>query len=151
DKQRIDALYRRRLQSLQAVDRGVAKLVDTLQRTGELDNTYVVFSSDNGFHLGDHRMPAGKGTAYDTDVRVPLYVRGPGVESGSHVGKFAVNVDLAPTFAAWAHVEPADSTDGRALAPLLGRGAPPSSWRTRVLLEHWREESSGEGGVTEPS
>ena len=65
DASPIDALYRRRLQSLQAVDRGVASLVDTLRRTGQLDNTYIVFTSDNGFHLGQHRLPAGKQTAYD--------------------------------------------------------------------------------------
>ncbi len=68
----IDDLYRRRIRSLQAVDRGVARLVHTLRATRQLDNTYIVFASDNGFHLGQHRMPAGKQTAYEPDIHVPL-------------------------------------------------------------------------------
>ena len=74
----IDGLYRMRIRSLQAVDRGVARLVHTLRATKQLDNTYIVFASDNGFHLGQHRMPAGKQTAYEPDIHVPLLVRGPG-------------------------------------------------------------------------
>ncbi len=74
----IDELYRLRIRTLQAVDRGVEALVRTLRETGQLDNTYIVFTSDNGFHLGQHRLPAGKQTAYDTDTHVPFLVRGPG-------------------------------------------------------------------------
>ena len=74
---RVDRLARRRAQSLQAVDRDVAALVAHLAQIGELDNTYIVFTSDNGFHLGQHRMPAGKQTAYETDIHLPLLVRGP--------------------------------------------------------------------------
>ena len=75
----IDRLYQRRLESLQAVDRGVANLIATLRSLHALHNTYVVFTSDNGFHLGQHRLPAGKETPYDTDIRVPLAMRGPGI------------------------------------------------------------------------
>ena len=67
----IDLLYRKRIRSLQAVDRGVARLVHTLRVTKQLDNTYIVFASDNGFHLGQHRMPAGKQTPYEPDIHVP--------------------------------------------------------------------------------
>ncbi len=81
----INVLYRKRIRSLQAVDRGVARLVHTLRVTKQLDNTYIVFASDNGFHLGQHRMPAGKQTPYETDIHVPLIVRGPGVRAGAHV------------------------------------------------------------------
>ena len=95
-------LYRKRIRSLQAVDRGVARLVHTLRATKQLDNTYIVFASDNGFHLGQHRMPAGKQTPYETDIHVPLLVRGPGVRAGAHVTRLAGNTDLAPTFEAMA-------------------------------------------------
>ena len=71
-----DNLYRRRAQSLQAVDRGVARLVEQLRQAGQLDNTYIIFTSDNGFHLGQHRLPSGKQTAYETDIHLPLLVRG---------------------------------------------------------------------------
>ena len=55
--------------------------------TGQLDNTYIVFTSDNGFHLGQHRLPPGKQTPYETDIHVPLVVRGPGVAPGTHVDR----------------------------------------------------------------
>jgi arylsulfatase A-like enzyme len=140
----IDHLYRKRIRSLQAVDRGVAHLVHTLRVTGQLDNTYIVFASDNGFHLGQHRMPAGKQTAYETDIHVPLMVRGPGVRAGAHVSRIAGNTDLAPTFDAMGGARAPSFTDGRSLLPLL-RGKTPRRWRTAYLVEH-RTES----GVTLP-
>ena len=141
----IDRVFRRRIQSLQAVDRGVARLVHTLQVTHQLDNTYIVFASDNGFHLGQHRLPAGKETAYDTDIRVPLLVRGPGVQRGAHVSALAGNTDLAPTFETMANARTPAFTDGRSLVPLL-RGTTPDHWRTSYLVEH-----RAETGVTRPA
>jgi arylsulfatase A-like enzyme len=135
---RIDALARKRAQSLQAVDRDVAGLITHLDRIGELDDTYVVFTSDNGFHLGQHRMPAGKQTAYETDVHLPLLVRGPGVAAGHHVKALTGNIDLAPTIADLGGATLADGPDGRSLVPFLD-GHPPDRdhWRTAYLLEHW--------------
>ncbi|MFI5054646.1 MAG: sulfatase/phosphatase domain-containing protein, partial [Acidimicrobiia bacterium] len=119
-------------------DRGVQHLVDTLRATGQLDHTYVVFASDNGFHLGQHRMPAGKQTAYETDIRVPLMVRGPGIRAGTHVRQLAGNIDLAPTFEAMTGVRPARFTDGRSLLPIL-RGSQPARCRNSYLIEHRTE------------
>ena len=68
---KIDQRYRKRIQSLQAVDRGLGQLISTLKKNGQLDNTYIVFTSDNGFHLGNHRLPQGKQTAYEEDVHLP--------------------------------------------------------------------------------
>jgi N-acetylglucosamine-6-sulfatase len=135
---KVDRLARRRAQSLQAVDRDIAGLISHLDRIGQLDNTYVVFTSDNGFHLGQHRMPAGKQTAYETDIRLPLLVRGPGVAAGTHVRAITGNIDLAPTFAALGGATMTDSPDGRSLVPFL-RGQPPAAtdWRQVYLLEHW--------------
>jgi arylsulfatase A-like enzyme len=112
----IDRLYRRRIRSLQAIDRGVRRLVDTLRSTHELSRTYFVFTSDNGYHLGQHRLPAGKKTPYDTDTHVPFLVRGPGVPAGSDVAALSGNVDIAPTFAA-ARTSPPAASDGRSSSP----------------------------------
>lgn len=140
----ITSLYRRRIESLLAVDRGVARLVGQLRREHVLASTYVVFASDNGFHLGEHRLPAGKETAYDEDVHVPLLVRGPGIEPGSSVRALAGNVDLAPTFAALARVRAPRFVDGRSLVPLLHEpAATPTAWRRSFLLEHWQERAGG--------
>jgi N-acetylglucosamine-6-sulfatase len=124
---------------LQAVDAQVANLTATLQRNGQLDDTYVVFASDNGYHLGEHRLPAGKQTAYDEDVHVPFIVRGPGVPRDRTQNELVGNVDWAPTFADLAGVKPPDFVDGRSLVPLLRDGPTPDHWRDVFLLEHWRE------------
>jgi N-acetylglucosamine-6-sulfatase len=144
----IDAVYRKRIRSLQAVDRGVARLVHTLRATKQLANTYIVFASDNGFHLGQHRLPAGKRTPYESDIHVPLLVRGPGVRAGAHVTRLAGNTDLAPTFEAMAGVRAPSFTDGRSLLPVL-RGDQPETRRTSFLLEHRRETGSTQPARTE--
>ena len=134
----VDDLARRRAQSLQAVDRDIAGLVAHLDQIGELDNTYIVFTSDNGFHLGQHRMRAGKQTAYETDIHLPLLVRGPGVKASSHTSAITGNIDIAPTIAALGGATMTDSPDGRSLLPFLD-GQPPADadWRQAYLLEHW--------------
>lgn len=136
---RVDALYRHRIQSLQAVDASVANLMGTLRRNGQLDNTYIVFASDNGYHLGQHRMPAGKQTAFDEDIHVPFIVRGPGVARDRTRDEIVGNVDWAPTFAELAGERPPRFVDGRSLVPLLHPGPAPDHWRDAYLVEHWRE------------
>jgi arylsulfatase A-like enzyme len=132
----IDALYRKRIRSLQAVDEAVSAIVEALADTGRLDNTYIVFSSDNGFHLGQHRMKPGKYTPYEPDVHVPLLVRGPGVPRGMMVDALTLSVDFAPTFAELAGATMAVDPDGRSLVPFL-KGEPPSAWRQAALLEQF--------------
>ncbi len=127
----IDDRYRNWLASMLAVDDTVASLIQELEVVGELDNTFIFFTSDNGYHQGEHRIGYGKNTPYEESARVPLYVRGPGVPAGSTVERLALNTDFAPTFADLAGVE--FSADGRSLAPLL-RGEDPA-WRSAVLLE----------------
>jgi arylsulfatase A-like enzyme len=121
---------------LLAVDEMVVSLVQTLEETGTLDNTYIVFSSDNGYHLGEHRLPVGKSTPYDESVRVPLIVRGPGVPVGVNVDQITLNTDLAPTFAELAGAPVADFVDGRSFAPLLN-GQVAADWRYGFLIEHF--------------
>ncbi len=141
-RRQTDALARRRAQSLQAVDRGVASLIDSLTASGQLGNTYIVFTSDNGFHLGQHRLRAGKQTAYETDIHLPLLVRGPGVAAGKHATAMTGNIDLAPTFAELGGTSLAHAADGRSLVPFLtGGGVAPASWRNAYLLEHWTVSS----------
>ncbi len=144
----IDTIRQRRLESLQALDRGVHGLVQTLRSLHQLRNTYIVFTSDNGFHLGQHRLPAGKQTPYDTDTRVPFLMRGPGIEAGTRNGHLVGNVDLAPTFADMARLKSIPFADGRSIMPLVGpTGERPKSWRVAYLLEHWREVSAAASGT----
>jgi arylsulfatase A-like enzyme len=138
-----DALYRNRLRSLQSVDDMIGDLIRSLRESGRLADTYFIFTSDNGFHIGQHRMPPGKNTAYDEDTRVPFIVRGPGVPAGRTVNSLAGNVDIAPTLADLAGVKTPRFVDGRSLVPLMRPGAP-KTWRQAYLLEH------GHGPGTRP-
>ena len=149
----IDKLYRKRLQSLLAVDEMVQNIVATLSETGELDNTYVFFTSDNGFHQGQHRLESGKNTGFEEDLIVPLSVRGPGVPQGSVVDQLTANVDYASTFAEIAGASIPSFVDGRSLLPFL-RNQPPASWRQALLLEHKAGASqglTGADGLLEPA
>jgi N-acetylglucosamine-6-sulfatase len=132
----MEELYRKRLQSMLAVDEMIGRLVDALEESGELDNTYVFFTSDNGWHAGEHRLTTGKWTAYEEDVRVPLIVRGPGVPEGRTLDHLVLNNDLAPTFAELGEAQAPAFLDGRSLKPLLSDDPPPlEDWRSAFLVE----------------
>jgi len=120
------------------VDRGVDEIFRTLRDSGELDRTVVIFTSDNGYLLGQHRVPKGKAFPYEESIGVPLAIRVPNryLDGGAtgQVGDLVANVDLAPTILDLAHARPCDAsgscrvTDGRSLVPLIeGRrqGWPP--------------------------
>jgi N-acetylglucosamine-6-sulfatase len=136
----MEDLYRMRLQSMLAVDEMIAQLVSALEESGELENTYIFFTSDNGFHFGTHRLSVGKWTAYEEDIRVPLIVRGPGVPEGRKLEHLVLNNDLAPTFAELGGAQAPSFVDGRSLEPLLGANPPSSEdWRRAFLVEAFPE------------
>jgi N-acetylglucosamine-6-sulfatase len=136
DEKEIDETYRKRLEMLLSVDDMIAGLIKDLQDTGELENTYIFFTSDNGFHLGEHRLSLTKKTPYEEASRVPLVVRGPGVPARGSVEQTTLNSDFAPTMAELAGVSTPKFVDSRSLASLLD-GTPPASWRSAFLLEAW--------------
>lgn len=114
----LTTLHRQRLEALLAVDEGVAALIATLAETGELANTLIVFTSDNGFMLGQHRFGGGKGVAYEPSIRVPLVMSGPGVRPAATRRDQVALIDLAPTFVAAAQATAGLTMDG---VSLLGR------------------------------
>lgn len=129
-----------RLQSLQAVDRAVGSLVETLDEQGVLDDTYIVFSSDNGYSLGEHRF-VGKDVLTDEALQVPLVVRGPGIAPGTTSDLPVTLVDLPTTFAALTGVTPHWQVDGASLAPtLLGE---PQAFRDTTLVQTGRTLGDG--------
>ncbi|CAN5250934.1 sulfatase [soil metagenome] len=135
----IDALYRKRLKTTAGVGETIGGLLRTLEQTGKLDNTYLVLTSDNGFHMGQHRLGLGKQSAYEEDIRVPFMIRGPGVPAGVSRDEMVLNNDFAPTFADLAGFPPPASVDGRSFASLLDKrkGNDPSSWRTAFEIRNW--------------
>jgi arylsulfatase A-like enzyme len=130
----IDTRFRMRVEAVQSVDRMVGALEAKLAATGQLQNTVFVFSSDNGYHGGQHDLMPGKMTAYDTDIRVPLIVTGPGIAPGSTNSDLVQNIDLAPTFEQLTGATPAPSVEGHSFVPLLHGAHPP--WRSLALVEH---------------
>ena len=125
--------YRHELASLLAVDEAVADVIGTLQSEGILDNTYVIFTSDNGYFHGEHRTPDEKILGYEPSARVPLMIRGPGITPGSHVSELVANVDLAPTITALTGATPGLKMDGRSLMPYIQ--SPSLRTRRPILLE----------------
>jgi N-acetylglucosamine-6-sulfatase len=127
----IQRKYRCELESLLSVDEGVKQIVDALRATGELDNTLVVYTSDNGYFHGEHRIPGNKRHIYEESIRVPLEMRGPGIPQGVKVGDLAINADLAPTIVDVAKANPGLVMDGRSL---IGVAQNPGIERGRQLL-----------------
>jgi len=126
--------YRHRLESLRAVDDLIGALVRALERNGQLGNTVLVFTADNGFLYGEHNM-SEKLVAYEESIRVPLYVRMPGGGGPRVLDALVLNNDLAPTIAELAGATPDLVADGTSLVPLLQGGAI-GDWRKRFLVEH---------------
>jgi arylsulfatase A-like enzyme len=131
--ERIDKVFRKRVEDVQSIDDLLASIESTLVADDAVDNTYIVFSSDNGLHTGEYRLMPGKLTAFDTDIHVPLIVDGPGVPAGSQSDAMTENIDLAKTFAAIGGTSLPG--DGHSLVPLLN-GWTPTAWRNAILVEH---------------
>lgn len=127
--------YRSRLGSLLAVDDMVGRIVDALRETGELDNTIFIFTSDNGFLLGEHRIRIGKEYPYEPSIRVPLVMSGPSIPEGEVRRQPAANIDLSPTILDFAGADTTRPPDGQSLLPLI---ADKTFYPGRAIeLENW--------------
>ena len=139
-----DEWHRNRLRALQAVDEMIDSLVRQLDHAGILNNTYVFYSSDNGYTIGQHRRQPGKQCAFEQDINVPLVVRGPNIPEGIETSIITSHIDLAPTFLQIADAKVPDGfeLDGQAI-PLTSNVAAnseisDSAWRQEhVNVEMW--------------
>jgi N-acetylglucosamine-6-sulfatase len=129
---------RERWESLLAVDEAVAEIIGELRRTGELDNTYVIFTSDHGYMQGEHRIPQGKMLPYDPSTQVPLLIRGPGIPHGRTTKALVGNVDIAPTILEATPARSSRTLDGRSILPFARN---PRLRSLRPLLH----ETTGQG------
>ncbi|MGB9378184.1 MAG: sulfatase [Mycobacteriales bacterium] len=135
DSTQLDEEFRKRVQSVQAVDDMIGKLRQELRAKGLDKNTYFIFSSDNGYHLGEYQLRAGKQTAFDTDIKVPLVVAGPGVPAGQKMSQMLSSIDLAPTFEAIAGAPVASTVDGASMLDVW-HGRTPTHAAEAILVEH---------------
>ena len=130
----IDATRRRQLLTLISLDRSIGSIMEKLKETGELDNTVVIFLSDNGKHWGEHRMDT-KSTAYEEVVKVPFAMRYPALVPTPYVeDKLVANIDIAPTIYELSETRMPEIIDGQSLVKLLNRSG---EWRSSLLLEAW--------------
>ena len=150
DEATIDETFRKRIRSVQVLDQTVARLIQALADQDALDNTYVIFTSDNGYHMGNHRREIGKYTQFQNDVSVPFYIRGPGIEAGTTYDDLAGNIDIAPTIADIAGAQ-TPQVDGESLLPLL-HGGPPLTRRYFLLGRALTpSNATSADGLEEPS
>ena len=133
-----DHYYRERLRTLQAVDELVEGIVQRLESYGVLDNTYILYSSDNGFHIGHHRMQPGKECGYEEDINIPFIIRGPGIAKNVTSNLVTTHTDLAPTILSLIGEKPRPDFDGLAI-PVAENEMKSASdnWHEHVTVEYW--------------
>jgi N-acetylglucosamine-6-sulfatase len=156
DLARLTRDARSRRASLLAVDDAVGRIVAALRQRDQLDNTYIVFTSDNGYMQGEHRVRSGKMLPYEPSAQVPLLIRGPGLPAGQVSSELVANVDLAPTMLDIADAEAGKTVDGRSLLPFARH----PYWRSRRAILHETggrkyaslrdQDERGGGGVLKP-
>lgn len=124
---------------ISGIDGALGRFMDALEEAGLADNTIIVYSADNGYHMGNRGF-AGKWSHYEESLRVPLIVfdpRAPKNRRGVETDAQALNLDLPSTFLDWAGAEIPDSYQGRSLVPVLERGKKPANWRKETFHEHF--------------
>jgi N-acetylglucosamine-6-sulfatase len=134
-----DDFYRRRLQTLQAVDEIVDKVVCKLTEHNILDNTYIIYTSDNGYHIGQHRLEPGKTCAFEEDINVPFLMRGPGIKKGETVDTVTTHTDIVPTLFELAGIKQRKEFDGQPM-PVTKKAiqaAKKSKKSEHVNVEFW--------------
>jgi N-acetylglucosamine-6-sulfatase len=151
EKRTYRVYYEKQLDSLRSIDDGVKEIVDTLGQLHRLRNTYILFTSDNGFFFGEHRLLGGKFLAYEPATHLPFLIRGPGISQDSSTGELAANIDIAPTILDIAGVEADKSLDGRSLVPFLRD--PELRSRRPILFESFVETSdvNAQGAISTAS
>lgn len=141
----IKKLYQSRIESMRAVDDLIGAVVEALVHNEEFDNTVIIFTSDNGLILGDHRM-IGKRSPYEGAIRVPLFISAPGYDGLQSTSALAINNDLAPTILVFAGSTADISIDGSSLVPLLSNPNE-EDWRDKFYISRWLKFGQSDNAI----
>jgi len=136
DVPNVQRQFKHMLASMLAVDDLIGAVVAALQANNLLDTTTLIFTSDNGYFYGEHRL-SDKLMAYEESIRIPLYIRAPGYAANTTASQIVLNNDMAPTIAALANVSAPNDLDGTSLLPLLTVPTREDWFRKSFLVEHW--------------
>jgi N-acetylglucosamine-6-sulfatase len=133
-----DETIRKRLRVLTAADEGLGQIFATLEKTHQLDNTLIIFTSDEGYFYGEHGLSVERRLAYEESIRIPLFMRYPGmIKPGSSIDEMALNIDICPTLCEIAGAQSPEAVDGKSLVSLLRREKTP--WRKSFLVEYYSD------------
>lgn len=120
-------------------------VVTRLEESDQLDNTYIIYTSDNGYHIGQHRLPPGKTCGFEEDIRVPFFIRGPGIAQGVAHDAVTTHIDIAPTLLKLANIPLRDDLDG---TPIPIHPSSNDARHEHVTVEYWgRSYLEGEMGA----
>ena len=140
----LDELWQQRAQSAESVADTVDAVMTSLEKSGHLDDTLVIVTSDNGYHAATHRLPKGKRTAFREDTVVPMVLIGPGITPGSSFTGMTSAIDIAPTVTELLDASAPEWLDGRSLVSVLSGDQPLSDWRTATISEDLGESRPGD-------
>jgi N-acetylglucosamine-6-sulfatase len=128
------------LETLAAVDESLGVVLKTLEEIGELDNTIIIYSSDNGYFMGEHGY-WDKRIAYDNSMRIPMLIRYPKkIKAGTVIDKMALNIDLAPTILDWTGTKTPSYMQGKSMVKLFGKNAAKTNWRKSFMFEYYVDD-----------
>jgi len=136
----VDDTYQNRLRTLLSVDDMVEDVYNMLRSKDLLDNTYYIFTSDHGYHLGQFGLPYDKREPYEFDIRIPMMIKGPGIKPGMLSNESPMNIDLGPTFISLAGGSVPSFMDGKSIEPLWKDPQGSRGFRDNILIEYSGEE-----------